>query len=144
MFNVKHGVWCFSQLSHNPLTNNGALTLLKTVVNNNKSAVEELDISVSTALTIITYLGVNMGWLYMTTLTSIIHMWVQTVFVNEAFMELLEETRQRLPALDVQYSFMSYTARNVNALSILNVSGNTLTKYLMFMLTLTKKFSLAS
>ena len=52
---------CFSQLSHNPLTNNGALTLLKTVVNNNKSAVEELDISVSTALTIITYLGVNMG-----------------------------------------------------------------------------------
>lgn len=66
------------------------------------------------------------------------------MFVNEAFMELLEETRQRLPALDVQYSFMSYTARNVNALSILNVSGNTLTKYLMFMLTLTKKFSLAS
>lgn len=71
-----------------------------------------------------------------------IHVWVQTVFVNETFMELLDETRQRRPALDVQYSYMSYTARNASTLTVFNVSGNTLMKYLMFMLT--QKLSLAS
>lgn len=39
----------FTQLSHNPLTNIGALTLLKTVKNNTRSAVEKIDISVSAA-----------------------------------------------------------------------------------------------
>lgn len=77
-----------------------------------------------------------------TTLTYMIRVWVQTVFVNEAFMELLEETRQRRPPLDVQYSYMSYTARNVSALRIFNVSGHILMKCLMFMLT--QKLSLAS
>lgn len=41
----------FVQLSLNPLTNVGALTLLTTVENNKNSAVEEIDISVSAAKT---------------------------------------------------------------------------------------------
>ncbi|KAF3849831.1 hypothetical protein F7725_019550 [Dissostichus mawsoni] len=79
------------KLSQNPLTNIGALTLLKTVKNNMKSALEEIDISV--------------------TLT----VFVQTVFVNEEFVELLEEARQKRPALDR----MSYVTRNLSALQIL-------------------------
>lgn len=39
----------FVQLGQNPLTSIGALTLLRTVKNNTKSAVEEIDISVSAA-----------------------------------------------------------------------------------------------
>ncbi|XP_045916767.1 leucine-rich repeat-containing protein 74A-like isoform X2 [Micropterus dolomieu] len=74
------------KLSHNPLTNIGALTLLKTVKNNMKSAVEEIDIS--------------------------------TVFVCEAFVELLEQACQTHPALDVQYSIMSSVTRNISALQI--------------------------
>ncbi|XP_070782535.1 leucine-rich repeat-containing protein 74A-like [Enoplosus armatus] len=76
----------FLQLSHNPLTNIGALTLLKTVKDNMKSAVKEINIS--------------------------------TVFVREAFVELLEEARQTRPALDVQYSVMSSVTRNLSALQI--------------------------
>ncbi|KAK1889510.1 Leucine-rich repeat-containing protein 74A [Dissostichus eleginoides] len=75
------------KLSQNPLTNIGALTLLKTVKNNMKSALEEIDIS--------------------------------TVFVNEEFVELLEEARQKRPALDVRHSAMSYVTRNLSALQIL-------------------------
>ncbi|XP_070705981.1 leucine-rich repeat-containing protein 74A-like [Pempheris klunzingeri] len=74
------------KLSQNPLTSIGALTLLKTVTKNMKSALEEIDIS--------------------------------TVFVCEAFVELLEEARQRRPALDVRYSVMSSVTRNVSALQI--------------------------
>ncbi|XP_041815304.1 leucine-rich repeat-containing protein 74A-like [Chelmon rostratus] len=74
------------KLGQNPLTSIGALTLLRTVKNNTKSAVEEIDIS--------------------------------TVFVCEAFVELLEEARQRRPALDVRYSVMSCVTRNVSALQI--------------------------
>lgn len=40
---------CALQLSHNPITKIGAATLLRTVKNNMKSALEEIDISVSAA-----------------------------------------------------------------------------------------------
>ncbi|XP_026175080.1 leucine-rich repeat-containing protein 74A-like [Mastacembelus armatus] len=43
---------------------------------------------------------------------------ISTVFVCEAFVELLEEARQSRPALDVQYSVMSSVTRNLSALSI--------------------------
>ncbi|XP_044026118.1 leucine-rich repeat-containing protein 74A-like isoform X2 [Siniperca chuatsi] len=76
----------FVQLSHNPLTNIGALTLLRTVKNNMKSALAEIDIS--------------------------------TVFVCEAFLELLEEARQTRPALDVRYSVMISVTRNLSAIQI--------------------------
>lgn len=46
-------IYCL-QLSHNTLTNAGALTLLGTVKNNVKSAVKEMDISVSAAKTVFT------------------------------------------------------------------------------------------
>ncbi|KAK5853003.1 hypothetical protein PBY51_006827, partial [Eleginops maclovinus] len=78
------------KLSHNPMTNTGALTLLKTVQNNMKSALEEIDIS--------------------------------TVFVNEEFVELLEEVRQRRPALGVRHTTMSSVTRNLSALRILRKS----------------------
>ncbi|XP_042358927.1 leucine-rich repeat-containing protein 74A-like [Plectropomus leopardus] len=74
------------KLSNNPLTNTGALTLLQTVKNNTKSAVQEIDIS--------------------------------TVFVYEAFMELLEETHKRRPSLVVEYSIMLSVIRNLSALQI--------------------------
>ncbi|XP_018550002.1 leucine-rich repeat-containing protein 74A isoform X2 [Lates calcarifer] len=74
------------KLSCNPMTNVGALTLLKTITNNTKSGLEEIDIS--------------------------------TVFVCEAFVELLEEAHQRRPAMDVQYSVMSSVTRNLSALHI--------------------------
>lgn len=45
----------------------------------------------------------------------------QTVFVCEAFVELLEEACQRRPALDVRYSVMSCVTRNVSALQIFQV-----------------------
>lgn len=52
MLNVRSGVCVYLvQLCHNPLTNTGALTLLRTVKNNIKSAVGEIDISVSAAKT---------------------------------------------------------------------------------------------
>lgn len=50
-------------------------------------------------------------------------MWVQTVFVCEAFMELLEEARQSRPALHVRCSVMSSVTRNISALQIFQVSG---------------------
>ncbi|XP_071335276.1 leucine-rich repeat-containing protein 74A-like isoform X2 [Trachinotus anak] len=74
------------KLSQNPMTEAGALTLIETVKNNTKSAVEKIDIS--------------------------------TVFVSEAFVELLEEARTRRPALDVRYSVMTSTTRNLAALQI--------------------------
>ncbi|XP_032399256.1 leucine-rich repeat-containing protein 74A isoform X3 [Etheostoma spectabile] len=74
------------KLSHNPLTNIGALTLLRTVTKNMKSAVEEIDIS--------------------------------TVFVCEAFVELLEKAVQGRPALNVRHSAMSSVTRNSSALQI--------------------------
>nr|XP_046229305.1 leucine-rich repeat-containing protein 74A-like isoform X4 [Scatophagus argus] len=74
------------KLSYNTVTNVGALRLLKTVKNNKRSAVEEINIS--------------------------------TVFVREEFVELLEEARQRRPALDVQYSVMSSVTRNLAAIQI--------------------------
>ncbi|KAM7367955.1 hypothetical protein PAMP_014217 [Pampus punctatissimus] len=83
---AKNDTLRFLKLSHNPLTNIGALTLLKAVKNNTKSAVEEIDIS--------------------------------TVFVCEAFVELLDEARQRRPALDIRYSVMSSVTRNIAALQI--------------------------
>ncbi|XP_073348565.1 uncharacterized protein [Pagrus major] len=43
---------------------------------------------------------------------------ISTVFVYEAFVELLEEARQSRPALDVRYSIMSDTERNLSALRI--------------------------
>ncbi|XP_042246330.1 leucine-rich repeat-containing protein 74A-like isoform X2 [Thunnus maccoyii] len=43
---------------------------------------------------------------------------ISTVFVCEAFMELLEEARQRRPALDVRYSVMSSVTRNLSAFHI--------------------------
>lgn len=53
MLNVSFGVCAyFVQLSHNTLTNIGALTLLRSVKNNMTSAVEEIDISVSAAKTV--------------------------------------------------------------------------------------------
>ncbi|XP_037606044.1 leucine-rich repeat-containing protein 74A-like isoform X1 [Sebastes umbrosus] len=74
------------KLSHNPMTSIGALTLLKTVINNMESAVEEIDIS--------------------------------TVFVGEAFVELLEEAHQKRPALDVKYNIVTSVTRNSSALQI--------------------------
>ncbi|XP_034053548.1 leucine-rich repeat-containing protein 74A-like [Gymnodraco acuticeps] len=84
---ITNGTLGVLKLSQNPLTNIGALTLLKTVKKNMKSALEEIDIS--------------------------------TVFVNEEFVELLEEARQKRPALDVRHSAMSYVTRNLSALQIL-------------------------
>ena len=52
---------------------------------------------------------------------------VQTVFVCEAFVELLEEARRRRPALDVRYSAASSVTRNVSALRIFQVSRNLVT-----------------
>ncbi|XP_028253717.1 leucine-rich repeat-containing protein 74A-like [Parambassis ranga] len=43
---------------------------------------------------------------------------ISSVFVDETFMELLEETLQTHPALDVQYSVMSSVTRNLSALQI--------------------------
>lgn len=48
---------------------------------------------------------------------------VQTVFVCEAFVELLEEARQRRPVLDVQHGVLSSVTRNLSALRIFQVSG---------------------
>ena len=53
-------------------------------------------------------------------------MWVQSVFVYEAFIELLEEARQRRPALDVRYSVMSAVTRNLSAFHIFQVSNQDL------------------
>lgn len=47
---------------------------------------------------------------------------MQSVFVCEAFVELLEEARQRRPALDVRYSVMSSVTRNISALQVFQVS----------------------
>lgn len=49
-----------------------------------------------------------------------VHVWVQNVFVCEAFLELLADVR---PALNVRYSVMSSVARNLSALQIFQVSG---------------------
>ncbi|KAM7395453.1 hypothetical protein PAMA_006960 [Pampus argenteus] len=43
---------------------------------------------------------------------------ISTVFVCEAFVELLDEARQRRPALNVRYSVMSSVTRNISALQI--------------------------
>ncbi|TMS12316.1 Leucine-rich repeat-containing protein 74A [Larimichthys crocea] len=43
---------------------------------------------------------------------------ISSVFVCEAFVELLEEARQRRPALDVRYSVMSSVTRNISALQV--------------------------
>ncbi|XP_035535024.1 leucine-rich repeat-containing protein 74A-like [Morone saxatilis] len=74
------------KLSHNPLSSTGALTLLKTVSNNMKSALAEIDIS--------------------------------TVFVCEAFVELLKKVHQKRPALNVRYSITRSVTRNLLALQI--------------------------
>lgn len=52
-----------------------------------------------------------------------VHVWVQTVFVCETFMGLLEETRHRSPALSVQYRVMTSVVGNIHALNILQVSS---------------------
>ncbi|KAM9339212.1 uncharacterized protein ABDE67_016868 [Symphorus nematophorus] len=43
---------------------------------------------------------------------------ISTVFVYEAFVELLEEVRQGRPALDVRYSIMTSVTRNLSALHV--------------------------
>ncbi|XP_039981263.1 leucine-rich repeat-containing protein 74A-like isoform X2 [Xiphias gladius] len=43
---------------------------------------------------------------------------ISTVFVCEAFAELLEEARLRRPAMDVRYSVMSSVTRNLSAIQI--------------------------
>lgn len=63
---------------------------------------------------------------------------LQTVFVCEAFVELLEKACQGRPALDVRHSAMSSVTRNSSALQIFQVSGhdkrqrNPVTEYSLF------------
>uniref|UniRef100_A0A665UP76 EF-hand domain-containing protein n=1 Tax=Echeneis naucrates TaxID=173247 RepID=A0A665UP76_ECHNA len=49
---------------------------------------------------------------------------ISKVFVCEAFVELLEELRQRSPAMDVCYSVMNSVTRNLSALQIFQVKQN--------------------
>ncbi|KAM4521782.1 uncharacterized protein PAE49_001755 [Odontesthes bonariensis] len=43
---------------------------------------------------------------------------ISSVFVCETFLKLLEEARQRCPALDVQYTVLSSVTRNLSALGV--------------------------
>ncbi len=49
---------------------------------------------------------------------------MQTVFVREDFVELLEEVRQKRPALNVQHNAMSSVTRNLSALKVFQVSAH--------------------
>lgn len=107
-------IWRFMfyylQLSNNPMSDAGALMLLETVKNNTKSALVEIDISVSE------------GWVKSESCLWIqgdkCLLWIQTVLVRANFVELWEEVHQMRPALDVKYSFMKSVTRNITSLKI--------------------------
>ncbi|KAI3364322.1 hypothetical protein L3Q82_011126, partial [Scortum barcoo] len=52
------------------------------------------------------------------TKSAVVQIDISTVFVCEAFMELLEDARQSRPALDIRYSVMHSVTRNISALQI--------------------------
>lgn len=128
MLNVKYDacvyVLIFVQLSRNPMTNVGALMLLKTYKKNSSSAIEEIDISVSAAKAFVCIstcdCNICSGNLKCYVCALYVVCCMQSVLVREAFMQQLAKFR---PSVKVRYTVLNSVTRNLAAFKIFKVSG---------------------